>query len=584
MLHETTLIATIAAGIGLAYLLGLAATRLRVPPLVGYLLAGVIVGPFTPGFVADAGLAQQLAEVGVVLLMFGVGIHFSVSDLVAVRRIALPGAVVQIAAATVLGAVFCRLWADWSWSQGTVFGLCLSVASTVVLLRALEDRGLLDSADGRVAVGWLVVEDLVTVLVLVLLPTFSTAMPGSDGHSGSDVLVGIAAALGKVAAFVILMLVIGRRVVPWLLYRTARTGSRELFTLAVLAVALGVAFGASAIFGVSFALGAFVAGMVVNGSNLSHEAARGALPLQDAFSVLFFVAVGMLFDPSILVRQPLEVAVIVLIVMVGKSLAAFFIVLAFRHSIATALTISASLAQIGEFSFILAALAIELGLLPQSGQGLIVAGALISISLNPVAFATAPRIARWIGARPKLLDRLERDGARSAESVPDPAIAKLRDHVVIVGFGRVGSAVGEALARRSIPYAVVEQDRERTEALREQGLPMIHGDATRPGVLGQARLEHARLLVVAAPDPYQVRTIIENARSANSAIETVVRTHSENEREYLEKHGVGLALVGERELALSLAHHALMQMGCSDDEADATVSEVRSPATRLRPR
>jgi CPA2 family monovalent cation:H+ antiporter-2 len=573
VLHDTTLIATIAVGIALAYLLGLAATRVRLPPLVGYLLAGVLTGPFTPGYVADVGLAQQLSEIGVILLMFGVGMHFSVADLLAVRRIAVPGAVGQIAVATVLGAALCRFGWGWPWSQGLVFGMCLSVASTVVLLRALEDRGQLDTTDGRIAVGWLVVEDLVTVLVLVLLPTFQRALAG-DG--GGDVLATVAATVGKVVAFVALMLVVGRRAVPWLLQKTARTGSRELFTLAVLAVALGTAFGASALFGVSFALGAFFAGMVVNGSDLSHEAARDSLPLQDAFSVLFFVAVGMLFDPGILVRQPLEVAAVVLIVMVGKSLAAFLIVLAFRHSIATALAISASLAQIGEFSFILAALAAALGLLPVEGQSLIVAGALISISLNPLSFAAAVRLGDWIRSRPRLLELLERQDVHAPTPAPSAPTQELIGHAVIVGFGRVGSAVGETLAARSIPYVVVEQDRATVAALRARGLTVVHGDATRRDVLGQAHVQSAKLLVAAAPDPYQVRAVIELARTLNQAIETVARTHSESERAYLEKHGVGLALHGERELALGLAHYSLMRMGCSDDQADEAIAEVRS--------
>src|SRR3712207_2451671 len=370
MPHETALIGTIAAGLGLAFVLGFAAARLRLPPLVGYLFAGVLVGPFTPGFVADTGLAQQLAEIGVILLMFGVGIHFSAGDLLAVRRIALPGAAVQIALATMLGTFVSRLW-GWSWGSGIVFGLCLSVASTVVLLRALEDRRMLESVDGRIAVGWLVVEDLVTVLVLVLLPALAAPLGGApqgagdpSGPTGGSLVGAVALTLAKVAAFIALMFVVGRRAVPWLLERVARTGSRELFTLSVLAVAIGIAVGAASLFGVSFALGAFFAGMVVNGSDLSHEAATESLPLQDAFSVLFFVAVGMLFEPAVVVRHPLQILSVVAIVMLGKSVAALVIVLAFGHPVRTALTISAALAQIGEFSFIVAALAVRLGLLP----------------------------------------------------------------------------------------------------------------------------------------------------------------------------------------------------------------------------
>jgi CPA2 family monovalent cation:H+ antiporter-2 len=581
MPHETALIGTIAAGLGLAFVLGFAAARLRLPPLVGYLLAGVLVGPFTPGFVADTGLAQQLAEIGVILLMFGVGIHFSAGDLLAVRRIALPGAAVQITVATVLGAFVARLW-GWSWGSGVVFGLCLSVASTVVLLRALEDRRMLESVDGRIAVGWLVVEDLVTVLVLVLLPALAAPLSGgphptgdASGSASGNLAAAVALTLVKVAAFIALMFIVGRRAVPWLLERVARTGSRELFTLSVLAVAIGIAVGAAALFGVSFALGAFFAGMVVNGSDLSHEAATESLPLRDAFSVLFFVAVGMLFDPTILIRQPLEVLAVILIVMIGKSLGAFFIVLIFRYPVRTALTISASLAQIGEFSFILAALGVALGLLPAEGQSLIVAGALLSISLNPLAFEAASRASRWISTRPHILERLERTPGVLGELPATTDAEALHDHAVIVGYGRVGSAIGETLAQRGMPYIIVEQNRETVEALRARGLPVLFGDAERPDVLRHAHFERARLLVVAVPDPYQARAIIDLARSANPAIDTVARTHSESERAYLERHGVGLALIGERELALGMARYALVSMGSGEDEADATVDAIR---------
>jgi CPA2 family monovalent cation:H+ antiporter-2 len=565
MPHDTALIATIAAGVGLALVLGLAVTRLRMPPLVGYLLAGVLVGPFTPGFVADTGLAQQLAEIGVILLMFGVGIHFSVADLLSVRRIAVPGAAVQIGLATALGAGVARLW-GWSWGSGVVFGLCLSVASTVVLLRALEDRRMLDSLDGRIAVGWLIVEDLATVLVLVLLPALAPTLGGGPpqaaagpaGAAGDEgVLVTIGITLAKVAAFVILMFVVGRRAVPWLLERVARTGSRELFTLSVLATALVIAVGSAALFGVSFALGAFFAGMVVNGSDLSHEAAADSLPLQDAFSVLFFVAVGMLFDPAILVRQPLQVLAVVLIVMVGKSIGAFGIVLLFRYPVHTALTISASLAQVGEFSFILASLGMTLGLLPAEGQSLIVAGALLSISLNPVAFVAARRIGDWLTARPRLLELLERPAGPAAELPATVDADALRDHAVIVGYGRVGSVIGETLTRHGVPYVVVEQQLEAVDRLREAGLPAFFGDASRRGVLDQAAIGRARLLVVTAPDPFKARAIISAARRANPAIDTVVRTHSDDERTYLERLNVGLAVMGEREMAQAMARYAL---------------------------
>ncbi len=563
MPHQTALIATIAAGLALAFGLGMLAVRLRLPPLVGYLLAGIAVGPFTPGFVADPALAQQLAEIGVILLMFGVGIHFSLDDLLAVRRIALPGAAAQIAVATLLGAGIARLW-GWSWGSGIVFGLCLSVASTVVLLRALEDRGLLDSADGRIAVGWLVVEDLATVLVLVLLPALAVSLGGAASGAeaaapGRSIAATLGITLGKVAAFVLLMVVVGRRAVPWLLERVARIGSRELFTLSILVVAVGTAVGAAALFGVSFALGAFFAGMVVNGSDLSHEAAADALPLQDAFSVLFFVAVGMLFDPAILVRQPLEVLAVVLIIMVGKSIGALAIVLLFRYPLHTALVISASLAQIGEFSFILAALGVSLELLPTEGQSLIVAGSLLTIGLNPLTFEAATRLSRWAAARPRVLAALERGTPDQPEVAP--ADGPLREHAIVVGYGRVGGTIGEALARAQVPYVVVEQNRELFESLRDRGLPVIYGNAGRRTVLELAHPELARLIIVTAPDPFQARAVVDLARRVNPSIASVVRTHSEEERAYLERAGVGLAVMGERELARTMARYALQAAG-----------------------
>jgi CPA2 family monovalent cation:H+ antiporter-2 len=558
MPHHTELIATVAAGLGLAFLFGLIAVRLRLPPIVGYLLAGVAVGPHSPGFVADVSLAQQLAEIGVILLMFGVGIHFSLEDLLSVRRIALPGAAVQIAVATLFGAVFAHVW-GYSWGAAIVFGLCFSVASTVVLLRALEDRGLLDSADGRIAVGWLVVEDLFTVLVLVLLPALALPLGGTlagvSQGSGAGLAGTIAITLGKVAGFVLLMVVVGRRVVPWLLEHVARLGSRELFTLSVLVVAVGIAVGAASLFDVSFALGAFFAGMVVNGSDLSHEAAADALPLQDAFSVLFFVAVGMLFDPSILVERPVEVLAVLLNIMIGKSLGALSIVLLFRYPLHTALVISASLAQIGEFSFILAALGLSLGLLPPEGQSLIVAGALLSISLNPLAFEAAGRLSRWAEARPRVLAALERGTPEQPVAAKDDET--LRDHAILVGYGRVGGTIGEALARSGVPYVVIEQSRELFESLRDRGVPVIYGNASRRLVMGLARPERARMIIVTAPDPFQARAVVEQARRLNPSIASVVRTHSEEERAYLERAGVGMAVMGERELAHTMARHAL---------------------------
>ncbi|MDZ4289272.1 MAG: cation:proton antiporter [Prosthecobacter sp.] len=416
MPHDVPLIATITIGFVLAFLFGLVANRLCLPPLVGYLLAGVAIGPFTPGFVADAALAGQLAEIGVILLMFGVGLHFSLADLMAVRRIAIPGAIGQIVLATLIGVAMVHLW-GWSLGAGLVMGLSLSVASTVVLLKAMEERNSVSTPNGRIAIGWLIVEDLAMVLALVLLPVLAEVLGGHTGpepHGAGDrgLVVTLAITLAKVSAFVALVLLVGPRVLPWLLHRVARTGSRELFTLSILAVAMGIAFGSAHFFGVSFALGAFFAGMVLHESDLSHKAAANSLPLQDAFAVLFFVSVGMLFDPSIVVRQPVMVASVLLLIVVGKSLIALGIVLLLRYPMSTALTVSASLAQIGEFSFILAGLGISYGLLPQEGLSLILAGAILSITLNPLVFALTDRACSAIRARAKLKKLCEAFGEK----------------------------------------------------------------------------------------------------------------------------------------------------------------------------
>jgi CPA2 family monovalent cation:H+ antiporter-2 len=577
MPHETSLIALISVGLVLAFAAGFLAIRLRLPPLVGYLLAGVAVGPFTPGFVADAELATQLAELGVILLMFGVGLHFSIGDLLAVRRIALPGAIAQIAVATALGAGVALLW-GWSFGAGLVLGLALSVASTVVLLRALEEREALDTQDGRIAVGWLIVEDLAMVLTLVLLPALAEWLGGDAGGptgspSSDNLATTLALTIGKVAVFAALVLMVGSRVVPWLLAAVARTGSRELFTLSVLAVALGIAYGSAELFGVSFALGAFFAGVVLSESDLSHQAAAESLPLKDAFAVLFFVSVGMLFDPSILVREPLAVLAVLLIIVVGKSLAAFAIVLAFGYPIPTALIVSASLAQIGEFSFILAGLGLGLGLLPQEGNDLILAGALLSITLNPLIFACLNPMKAWFAERPKLRARIERPD-RNPPSV-DVGGNRYHDHAVIVGFGRVGSAIGRALDAWDLPYVVVERDRRLLEKLRSRGLQAIYGDATSPGILMAAGVDRARLLIIASPDGHQARRIFDNARQIAPKIDTVVRTHSEAEMAYFESQGAGLVVQAEREIALGMTGYALRMLGLSEGEARLYVVSSR---------
>ncbi|QCO17636.1 Kef family K(+) transporter (plasmid) [Azospirillum brasilense] len=578
MPHETTFIATIVAGLVLAFLGGLLASKLRLPPLVGYLLAGVAAGPFTPGFVADEGLASQLAEIGVILLMFGVGLHFSIKDLLAVRAIAIPGALGQIVMATALGIGVAHIW-GWTFGAGLVFGLALSVASTVVLLRALEERNILDTANGRIAVGWLIVEDLAMVLALVLLPALAGVLGGTPhgaaGETGGGALVvSLALTLGKVGVFLALVLVVGTRAIPWLLMQVARTGSRELFTLSVLATALGIAYGSAELFGVSFALGAFFAGVVLSESDFSHQAAADALPLQDAFAVLFFVSVGMLFDPMILFHEPLAVLAVVLVIVLGKTLAAFGIVTAFGYPASTALTVSASLAQVGEFSFILAGLGVTLGLLPPEGRDLILAGALLSITLNPLVFAGLDRLSGWLRGRPGMLGRLERQRNDSLSVLPQPHEGP-QDHAVIVGYGRVGSVVGKGLNSQNLPVVVIDQNRRRVEALRKRGVPAVYGDATTPGVLEAAGTRRARLIVVAEPQGYQTRRVLDLARQINPSIDTAVRTHSDAEVAHLERQGVGLAIMGERELAFGLMDYALRSFGSSDDRVRAVVQGVR---------
>jgi CPA2 family monovalent cation:H+ antiporter-2 len=546
MSHETPLIATIVAGLGLAFLFGAALQRLRVPPLVGYLLAGIAVGPYTPGFVANQELASELAEIGVILLMFGVGLHFSLEDLLSVRAIALPGALVQIGVATLFGLGL-ALAMGWTIGAGLVFGLALSVASTVVLMRAMQERRLMETERGRIAVGWLIVEDLAMVLALVLLPALAPMLGGGSDAATSDPLaarlgLGLAGALAltfvKVALFVGLMLVVGRRVIPWVLHAVAHTGSRELFRLAVLAIALSVAFGAAKLFGVSFALGAFFAGMVLSESALSRRAADETLPLRDAFAVLFFVSVGMLFDPASILRDPWPMAATLLIILVGKSVAAFLIVLAFRHPVATALTISASLAQVGEFSFILVELGINLKLLPPQGRDLILGGAILSILLNPLMFVAVERLNRRIGRRPV-----------PAAAPPAPIGTALTGHTILVGYGRVGSIVGTALKEKNEPFLVIEMSEPVVSALRGAGTEVIAGNAARPDVLRAANPALAKCVIVAIPDAFEGGQVVQQARAANPASLIIARAHFDAEIDHLNSLGADTVIMGEREIA-----------------------------------
>ena len=561
MLHGTPLITTIATALGFALVFGFLATRLKLPALVGYLLAGVLIGPHTPGLVADTEIAAELSEIGVMLLMFGVGLHFSLDDLMEVRRIALPGAVLQIAVATALGAAVAVGW-GWGIGAGFVFGLALSVASTVVLLRALETAGALDSMNGRIAVGWLVVEDLAMVLALVLLPPLAGWLGGGEPSAdGAMLWQTLAVTVLKVSAFIAFMLIVGRRLFPALLWRVSRARSRELFTLCIVAAAVSIAYLATALFGVSFALGAFFAGMVMRESEFSHRAAEESLPLREAFAVLFFVSVGMLFDPEVLVERPLQVLAVVGIIVIGKSLAAAALVAAFRYPLNTALTVSASLAQIGEFSFILAALGVSLKILPVEGQSLILAGALISIALNPLVFAAVKPLQAWIAARSKLARMFERTNDPLAELPMSTDEKYLSGQVVLVGDGRVGQRIGQALDERGIPYVVAEQNRELVERLRSRGVAAVSGDASDPGVLIQAHIAKASMLVVATPDTFDVRQMISIARTLNAKIEVVVRTHNEEEAVLLQREAAGKVFFGEHELARGMSRHVLERFG-----------------------
>ncbi len=562
MEHNIPLITTLAAGFSMALVFGFLAERIKVPALVGYLLAGILIGPGTPGFVADVSLASQLSEIGVMLLMFGVGLHFSLKDLLAVKRIAVPGAVVQMSLATLLGMGVAWWW-GWSWGAGLIFGLSLSCASTVVLLKALEARGVLDSMNGRIAVGWLVVEDLATVLVLVLLPPLAGMLGGSvtDSASTGSLWLTIGKTLFQVAAFIAIMLVAGRRVLPWLLWQISRTGSRELFTLSVIVAAIGIAYGAAQLFSVSFALGAFFAGMVMRESKFSHRAAEESLPLRDAFSVLFFVSVGMLFEPAILLEQPVHVLGVVAIIICGKSIAALGLVLAFRYPLNTALTVSASLAQIGEFSFILAGLGLSLGLLPDEGMSLVLAGALISIALNPLLFAAIEPLRRWILQRSELARKLEQRTDPYAELPMSTERRYLHGQVVLVGYGRVGQRIAAAMQSGGIAYVVAEQNRELVEDLRQQGIAAVFGNAADPLVLVQAHVAQAAMLVLTTPDPLDMRQMVETARTLNPGIEIVLRSHSEQESELLRRDGIDQVFVGEEELAKSMSGHVLARLG-----------------------
>ncbi|MFC6052347.1 sodium:proton antiporter [Acinetobacter sp. Ac_877] len=571
MPHDVELIILLAVGFGVALIFGYIAARLRLPPLIGYLIAGIIISPNTPGVVGDLHLANQLAELGVMFLMFGVGMHFSLKDLVQVRRIAIPGAILQITVATLLGMGISMLW-GWSFGSALVFGLSLSCASTVVLLKALGDRGLINSVNGKIAVGWLLVEDLVMVLVLVLLPATAVLLGGqalSADAANENIWLTLGITLLKVVGFIAFMLIIGKRLVPMIMQVVARLGSRELFTLTVVAAAVSIAFGAYKVFGVSMALGAFFAGMVVKESDFSQRAEAETLPLREIFSILFFVSVGMLFDPRILIEQPLHVLGVVAIIMIGKTIAAMALVLFFRYPINTALTVGASLAQIGEFSFILATLGVSLQLLSLEGQNLILAGALISITLNSFVFSAVEPIQNWIRNRSQLARLLERSGDPLA-MLPD-AVSQdyLRDQVVIVGHGEVGRRITKTLMERDIKVVIAEENREIVENLREKDIAAVCGLATEPSVLIQAHIQHARLLVLSPMDILDIHKIVDIAKTLNPQIQVLVCAESKAEAEVIRKDNIGEVYFAKEEMAKNMTNHILHQIDIAHHQSSS---------------
>ncbi|OAT34701.1 YbaL family putative K(+) efflux transporter [Proteus myxofaciens] len=583
MPHSTPLITTIVGGLALAYILGMIAQRLKISPLVGYLAAGVLAGPFTPGFVADTSLAPELAEIGVILLMFGVGLHFSLKDLMAVKAIAIPGAIAQIAVATLLGLGLSAFF-GWGLFSGIVFGLCLSTASTVVLLRALEERGLIDSQRGQIAIGWLIVEDLAMVLALVLLPAAANMLESSDQTSISQLMINLGITIGKVVAFILIMMVVGRKLIPWILAKTAATGSRELFTLCVLALALGIAYAAVSLFDASFALGAFFAGMVLNESDLSHRAAQDTLPLRDAFAVLFFVSVGMLFDPMVLIEHPLGILATLAIIIIGKSAAALLIVRMFGHTRRTALTISASLAQIGEFAFILAGLGVTLNVLEPDARNLVLAGALVSIMLNPILFSLLDRYLAKTETKEEV-DKQEQE-EKKEEEMPIPV--DICGHAIIVGYGRAGSMLSEKLLAQSIPLVIIENSRKKFAELKEKGLNTVLGNASTKDSLALARVDCAKSLLLTIPNGYEAADIAETARGMNPDLNIIVRAHFDDiivranydeEASFIREKGADHIVIDEDQTAAAMAEMLTkeVEFGCAIDETPDDGQQVIAP-------
>jgi CPA2 family monovalent cation:H+ antiporter-2 len=576
-MHESGLIITLVIGLSAALLLGIFTQRLGLSPIVGYLLAGIAVGPYTPGIFADINISKQLAEVGVILLLFGVGLQFHFDDLLAVKTIAIPGAVVQSIIATALG-VMAAMYLGWGFYAGLVMGMSVSVASTVVLVRMLMDNQVLNAVQGRIAVGWLVVEDIFTIFLLILLPALALALKGT-GLSPADMLISFSLAIVKIALFGMLMLVVGARTIPWLLLHVARLKSRELFTLSVLAIALAVALGASLLFGASIELGAFLAGMVVGQSKVSHQAAADALPMRDAFAVLFFVSVGMLFNPMFVIEKPFLVLQILFIIIVCKPLAAIFIVALFGYSFRTMLTVAIGLAQIGEFSFILAQLGQSLEILPQDAYSALIACALLSIALNPLLFRSIDPIETWFKRNKRLWKLVNRRAEKHALAVTSrlpplkPSAASLQ--ALVVGYGPVGQTVTRILRKFGIEPVIVELNVDVVTRLIESGIRAVYGDACQPEILETAGLKESRYLIITLPDLTSRIPVIVNARIANPDLKILVRARYLAERAMLEELGTTSVCYEEAEAAVALAELLLVEVGADESQIQKEAVSIR---------
>ena len=546
-MHEITLIINIVVALVVAFIGGVIARRLGLPTIVGYLFAGIAIGPFTPGFVGDTETISQLAELGVIFLMFGVGLHFSLNDLWKVRAVAIPGALGQMTLTTLLAFGLSQLW-GWDVSSGIVLGLAISIASTVVLLRGLMDNGLLNTPHGQAAVGWLVLEDLATVLILVLMPTLAN-------ETGRFDWLGLGWTLVKAGAFIVLLLFVGKRLIPWILLRIAHTRSRELFILAILAITLGTALGAAELFGVSFALGAFIAGVVVSESPLSHQVGADVFPFREAFAVLFFVSIGMLVNPIYLFNNIGHVLALTALIVLGKSLITLLLGSIFPWQGRTALVVAAGLSQIGEFSFILGQAGIGFGLLDQNQYSLILAGALLSITVNPMMFRLITPTEKWLQKSPALWRLLDRHRPK-----PLSVEEKVEGHVVIIGYGRVGRHIANLLEQMSIPHLVIDSDAERIEELNQRGIPNLFGDASNSEVLTHAGLARARALVVAGPDEAASGLVVAAARDIAPKLPIIARASTEEGIKHLADLGAQDVIHPELEGGLEIVRHTLLKL------------------------